>query len=619
MTRILFNCDSHLNTSVSLQGEWQEVIPLSLYGINANLRLNLDEFTSKIKPLTSPIAEDFINIACYIYGGDQLVSRGTSTDVYGRKWERNLHFVIAVSDPRFWEKEEILNQLIDTLDFLTGDKFSFTFVEKTYKKEHQLSFSETESDYYQGTDCVICFSGGADSLAAAIEQVKEFNKYPLLVSHRSIPLLDSRQTNLVNHLRRKFPDWKFPHVSVWANLKNQTAKDYTQRSRSFFYATLAAVVAFHINVSEIFLSDNGIVSINLPKNGHLKGTYASRTTHPKFLWNFQRLVQLVLSPGLYIRNTLAFKTKAEVLEILKKHEGGDLLQDTVSCAKTRQPLVTPHCGVCSQCIDRRFGSVASGLEGDDLVERYGLDIFSESISEGEDRTQVEIFVGFAQQLENLSDDDIFLEYPELHDCIIADDIHAVQTAKKYIDLLRRHSVEVHNVITTKIRQFSDQLYRGDLPASSLIRLIGAGDLNRNPAELLAERIEKILSNGLPRVFQSKLPTNEHEVQDAADALINTGGEKILRELPLLPFAGISAKPDFSNLEKSIYYVEMKYLKTRSRYNSAITEITSRVQIYSKQGAFIHFVVYDPHHFILDIEIVKDSIEENGKIKLSIIH
>ena len=258
------------------------------------------------------------------------------------------------------------------------------------------------------------------------------------------------------------------------------------------------------------------------------------------------------------------------------------------------------------------------MEQNDIVERYAIDIFTEAIPEGEDRAQAHIFIGFAQNLETLSNDEIFNEYPELLDCIVSNDPNANQTAKSYINLLRRHSKQVRDVMRAKVVHYADRLYEASLPDSSLVRLVASGQLLENHVEILAKKVENILSNGLPKIFQSRAPKNEHEVQDASEALFKAASENLFRELPLLPFAGISTKPDFSKLDKSKYYIEMKYLKSRQRLNSAITEITSRALIYANQGAFAHFIIYDPLHLILDLPAMQHDIDINGKIRIGVI-
>src|SRR5205085_3697319 len=98
-----------------------------------------------------------------------------------------------------------------------------------------------------------------------------------------------------------------------------------------------------------------------------------------------------------VSNPLWRRTRAEVLEVLKAARCEQLLQETVSCSHTRGlPTAMLQCGYCSQCVDRRFGAIAAGLEKHDLAERYALDIFRDMLPEGEQRTVAESFVRFAQ-------------------------------------------------------------------------------------------------------------------------------------------------------------------------------------------------------------------------------
>jgi 7-cyano-7-deazaguanine synthase in queuosine biosynthesis len=618
MNNDLFLCDTSIMPPLEPDLIWDKQINLNRVGRHANLNLRIDNITNPILSDFAPIANDLVQIASYIYGGDQFISRGGPADVYGHKWQRHLHYVIPVSDPSFWGRPEIYEPLIETLNFLTGDIYNFTFV-LAIPELRQLTFNSPEmcisSD---GADSIVLFSGGSDSLCALIEQVVDNGRKPILVSHRSAPFLNSRQKNLTKILRSRIQSWSFPHISVWVHLQDEEAKEYTQRSRSFLYASLATVVAYQTGINNIILSDNGIVSLNIRKNGQLIGTYASRTTHPKFLYSFQKLIQVIFQKDITIKNTLAFRTRAETLDILKKHSCSDLLQETVSCAHSRQPNATPHCGVCSQCVDRRFGSIAADLEEHDLPERYDVDIFTDELKEGLDRTQVESYVRFARKIEELSDDGLFNEFPELFDCIIPSDVEQGNVAEKYIDLLRRHAKEVRFVTERKMKEHFPKFYEANLPDSCLLRLISSGHHKTDQVQLFAERIESLFLESLPLVFQSKEPENEHEVQDAGEAIIKAKQEEFDRELPLLPFGGVTTKPDFSTSENPFYFIEMKYLKSREYYNRIITEITSRITVYGTQKAFAHFIVYDPKHIILHETQFREDIEKNGYVKVTIV-
>ncbi len=605
MSSILFLCDGARSSRRPSRRNHDKIIELTSHGRNANLRFALWDITGAILRDVSAVSIDLIRVASYVYAGDQTVSRGGTGDVYGHHWTRDLHFVIPVANPRFWSKEEVRGQLSETLSFLTGDNYTFDFTESE-PSQRQLAMGTDGSIPYQAANSVMLFSGGADSLGAVVDGVVNYGKRPVLVSHRSTPSLDARQSHLAAELRRRYPVWNFPHISVWVNLRGSEAKDFTQRSRSFLYCSLGAVVASHTGINEVAIADNGVVSINIPKNAQLVGTYASRTTHPKFLTRVQDLFSMLFAGDLSVVNPLQFKTRAEAMQILTQNSCPDLLQDAISCAHSRQPAITPHCGVCSQCVDRRFGSIAAGMEEHDIVERYGVDIFTQEISEGADRTLVESYLRFAYEIENLTDDDIFQEYPELVDCVIPGDRKVESTAKLWISLLRRHSGQVSQVMRNKIRDYAVSLFTASLPDSCLIRLVTSGSHIRDQRSQFAARIANRLRQGIPRTFQSREPKNEHDIQDATDAILSAAKEDLSRELPLLPFGGISTKPDFANFDPELFYIEVKYLKTRNRLNSIVTEVSSRVTAYKKQGAFALFVVYDPDHCIIEEEkFIKD--------------
>ena len=110
--------------------------------------------------------------------------------------------------------------------------------------------------------------------------------------------------------------------------------------------------------------------------------------------------------------------------------------------------------------------------------------------------------------------------------------------------------------------------RGDLPATCLLRLVTAGEHMRSPRSIYVEQIKEVLEQALHKTFQSRSPQDEHEVQDAAEAALTAVQARLNRALPLLPFAGISTRPDFSTSTGKVcaswLFVEKKYLKHRQR-------------------------------------------------------
>lgn len=82
------------------------------------------------------------------------------------------------------------------------------------------------------------FSGGLDSLGGAIQEAIADKRSVALVSHRSSPKIDNRQRALLEDLKKHNPPTQPFHVPVWINKEKALGREYTQRTRSFLYASL---------------------------------------------------------------------------------------------------------------------------------------------------------------------------------------------------------------------------------------------------------------------------------------------------------------------------------------------------------------------------------------------
>lgn len=482
-----------------------DILHLVTEGTNVNVRLQINVFRTKFFRELRKRFDDLLRIATFIYTADTRISRGSERDVFSDQWSRHFHFVLPVWDLEFWQQSMIQEQLTDTLQFLTGDSYVFEFVQRSYGIPFQgiLQFKELPDPLPQ-VDVVILFSGGADSLAAVLEARNE-GRQPILVSHRSAPVLDRRQKTVVEELRKRFSDWVFPHISMWVNRRGgKRAVEFTQRSRAFLFTSLGVVGAALLDIDEVRLCDNGIVSINLPQSGQNIGTLLSRSTHPRFLALAQDFMRVVTErKHLTLANTLLFKTKKEVLDTIAASGYPELLQETVSCAHIeKMTKLQPHCGVCSQCIDRRFASEATGLVDCDLVRRYEKDIFVHPLLEGTERTHVENYVRFARKLEQMENPgDIFTNFPELIECLpMQGDVDSF--GQDLWNLFQRHQQNVNGVLEKKIQEHSREIRQGILPTTCLIRLVSSrgadivedeiiGSEIRQEVEFFKEKLRKV--------------------------------------------------------------------------------------------------------------------------------
>ncbi len=598
-----------------------KTLELFSYSRRQNVRIQLDALRTGLLTDVPERIDDLLRIASFVYSADTRIKRGTEKDVFGIYWKRNINLIVPVNDYDFWNTS-VVDDLSDTLRYLTEDNWNFNFIRKDYQIPVQRFLFKDQLNYLPNVTTVIPFSGGVDSLAAVIDAISNGEK-PFLVSHRASPIIDRRQSNLVDLLRNNFKDWPFPHISMWVNRKGgQRGVETTQRSRAFLYLSLAAAIAKIFNIDDIRLCDNGIISINLPQSNQAVGSYSTRSTHPQYIIKVQNLFRKILEQEkLTIKNTLLYKTKKEAMEIIRDSGYPSLLQETISCSHSEgMTRYQPHCGVCSQCIDRRFSSISAKMEKYDIAERYEKDIFYDNLIEGSERTYAENYIRFALKLEELTTPDLFFsEYPHLIDCL-PDTVDAEEVAINFYELFQRHQKSVNRVIVDKIKKYATDLLKGSLPQYSLIKMVAEGKHLQDLKIEYIEKLKELFQASLPAAFQTQTAQNEKHVQDVAHSIIISSKENMDRESPQIPFAAVLTKPDFSRIESNAgsLFIEFKYIKNRRRLNSVQTEMTSRVTIYRDQGAWVLFAVYDPKRTIVDDNNFIQSFEKHSKIFISII-
>lgn len=474
MTGTLFLCDGAKPSASLRRQRWDAQESIATVDAGGELNLRIDNIEHLLLGSVQDRAADLVRLAAFVYAADQMVSRGGETDLMGGDWSRTLALCVRVRDVDFWTQEGLAGRLAELLAFVSDDNWQFAFSAGGPRSlEPVLGLNSAE--VMGQPDCVALFSGGMDSLCAVVEQRARLGRKPLLLSHRSNGYFDGRQKQLVGHLRERVPEWAFPHTSVWVHRKGSEPKESTQRTRSFLFAALGAAAAIALGIRDVVLADNGIVSLGLPINDQLVGTLTSRSTHPKFLYLMNRFLETMWDQPPVVRNPLWDRMRTEGLELLKQHGLQALLQETNSCAATRnRPRVTPHCGVCSQCIDRRFASLAAGLEEYDLSERYETDVFRDGLTDWKRRTMAMGYVSFAQRVGRLeSDDALYTAFPQFADAFHETDPELSENTLAAMALVRRHAGSVRHVMGLQIAGAHDELAAGLLPSDCLIRLVSS--------------------------------------------------------------------------------------------------------------------------------------------------
>lgn len=355
-------------------------------GPECNLTIRISGLERQLIAEIPAVYRDLLLIAVYTLTADQAVERGDledSTD--GAAWRRAFRLRIPVACPDVWARPGLRDGLERTLNFLSDDYFTFEFVPATadHSTSKQTMFkAEDGGSFLLWSDVgeVAMFSGGLDSFTGAHHQVVKRGGRPLLVSHRSSSKMWEVQTRLIEHLRKLAPSAPPIHVAVeYTKLDTKLKRERTQRTRSFLYAALGATAAKLVRRQSVTFYENGIVTFNLPVSKQLVGAKATRTTHPKVLRGFADLFSAIEGNPVAVTNPFVFDTRAEVMKRLVADGGGRFIAETVSCAHVHEATkMAPHCGVCSQCVDRRFAAEAAGCLHLDPVDRYAVDIINPS-------------------------------------------------------------------------------------------------------------------------------------------------------------------------------------------------------------------------------------------------
>lgn len=462
------------------QKAWRKAKSVDLQvGKHGNVHLKISDLTEKLTANLTDIELDLLEIAAYVYCADQSTCRGGKVRIdYGQAWYRHLRLEIPVRCPDFWSSDEVRNNLAELLNDLSGDNFEFAF--------SRLKSPPSPPEYFEfgqepegEIEEVLLFSGGLDSFGGAVEEILGKKRKVALVSHRSNPKIEPRQKRLVKDISEKVAERKLEpvHVPVLANKDKDLNKEYTQRTRSFLYISIAAVVARLFGLRRIRFYENGVTSLNLPISPQVISTRATRSTHPKPLNRARELMGRVFSSTFGIENHFFWKTKTDVLKGIKQAGHARMCASTVSCAHTWDMTNEhPHCGKCSQCVDRRFASLAAGFDdADDPAESYKFKLFTDSLDEPLDRVLVESYVELINRIQQCSTPIGFCtEFPEVTRVINHVDAAADDTAKAIYDLYKRHAQQVGEALDAQGRAAIAELRLGQVPAYSLLGIAYSG-------------------------------------------------------------------------------------------------------------------------------------------------
>lgn len=589
-------------------------------GCEPNVNIGLPNFIRGVYYIPPRIL-DLLELAAYVYCADRFVDRGPKQAVEYQSWSRSFRFLIRVRDYEFWSAPNVSQALSDALQFMTGDsEYQFEFYSGHSTPSADLFDREEFQIESEGNLSVMLFSGGLDSLAGALERLESDLNHVCLVSHQSQSGTKRTQNQLVEALKAHYPG-RVSHYRFACNLRGTRAPEETQRTRAFLYTSIAFAIAQAFTQDCFSVYENGVTSINFARRADLINARASRTTHPKTIRRLQKFFSLVAESNVTIETPYLWKTKTDILRILRESPHRELIPSSVSCGRTFQPFErqTTHCGVCSQCVDRRIAAYAAKVDDLDNVGLYAVDIITEGLDPVsiEGREAKSTVVDYIRQARNfaISGPDYFQRelLSELSDVVydlpgFEDEIEALE---QVWELCHRHGEQVLMAMD-RMRTIHENVYQ-TLPPNSLLQVIADREFLKNPVDLLVKSVASLVDPAIPNMFRDGLPANESDFNSKVYVFLQSHFSDLKREHPALSFACGEVRPDHSLDD---LWIESKYIRKGTRPSRASEGMAADLTKYP--SAHTLFLVYDPYRAIRNDDEFQEGFESKGKCTVCIL-
>ena len=435
----------------------------------ANVRLRASAVHSLFPEDLAPELLDLLEVAAYVYAADQSAPRSNGADALGDGWRRRFRLRVPVRLPDLWNSRRVGEALTAALAFLTDDEYRFEFAPHPRPGPVPRYLDFGGEPFAGRIDEVALYSGGLDSLAGAVEAAANRGRRALLVRHRSTEKWTPAIEDTLATLKQRLGGLAPATLTVDANKSVGLTRDANQRSRMFLYAAFGSVAALALGMDSLRVYENGVVGLNLPLLGQLVGARASRTTHPKSLDLLGRFLSELAGRPFALENPFLWKTKADVVRLIDDAGHADLIGPAISCGQTiRRSNARTHCGVCSQCLDRRFGVLAAGLGAADPASQYEVGLAG--VRAGEDLTMLVGFLGRARRVHGMGEIEFLSAYGEVARAMPRGAARAGDLARRVYDLYRRHSADVLGVVEGLVQGEAPGLARGEAP-SQLVAIV----------------------------------------------------------------------------------------------------------------------------------------------------
>ena len=351
------------------------------------------------------LESDLLLLAASVFAADRASQRGEREDFY-----RTIHVSVPITNisrllPLRGAIETVLRKLSDD-----GWTIELRPHEGAGERRRRMPKSRGRT---------LLFSGGLDSLAAAVE-FSSSGKLQL-VSHRT-------HNNVVTNAQRQLAEQlvglgrDVTHHQFFVSSRSggpselRHADESSQRTRSFVFLVLGALAARRAHYHEVvYLAENGQMAIHLPLNAARIGAFSTHTARPDVLLAMQDLLSRALGFPLSITNPYVHRTKREVIVPIIEVLPEALIVANSCWRNARLPAGVTHCGACVPCYVRRVAIESFGAD----ATPYERDVWSEDVSAlaptDDGRRNLADFCEFVIRFSTATNEEIMSNWPELYD------------------------------------------------------------------------------------------------------------------------------------------------------------------------------------------------------------
>lgn len=308
----------------------------------------LQDFSAQL--LTSA-EQDLVIVAGAIAYADRMVNRQR-----GNGWARDIVLTIPVAVPSLWSRPEVTTALLDALEYVSGDRWTFNFVQGP---DETLAKKQSSLDFRLKNYVVLPYSDGMDSFLQWQLLKKEEPEVNILRVATSSRASNRRRDSLID----ANGDRRDQRLRMPVSLSVGNHAEPTYRTRTFLFFTIAALAAHMAGTSRIVIGENGVGMFG-PGLVPFGDECPHRTTHPAFTRRLAVFLNRVLGSRIGFEHPQQFRTKGQVLRHGIKL-GIDGWGVTHSCTRSqRSQLGGKPCGICGGCLLRRTAVHAAGLQDD---------------------------------------------------------------------------------------------------------------------------------------------------------------------------------------------------------------------------------------------------------------